>query len=651
MLQKTSRVFLEEPRKVSKNTIANLCRHTTGTSIAAVIVLSQVKINRTDVPMSYLPNSVGEAFDRVAAANGSKILLSCAGKELTYAEARKRSGQLANQLRRHRLRQNEAIGISSNDTALVLIACLGIMKAGYAYVSLDPALPDRRMKTMMEIADLRLCVTDTERISRIDRLGVGAHPIDRPDFPPEFPDDTSDVIVPPDSLAHILFTSGSTGIPKAVPRKHFQVLHNIFRHRDLRIGPDDRMTLITKNGFFESVSNPYTAFLNGATLCGISLMTEGITEFSSWIRREKITVYYSFPTIFRQLAATAPSKADMELIRLLYLGGEAVEPSDLRTCKMLLRDDAEIAIGLNSTETGLTLLNLFPVAAIDDDTNTSLGTPVAGINVELHDESGRVCENGFGEIIIRSPYIFSGYLNGSPDTQSRIYEDEAAPGTFVFRTGDLARVDEAGRYSILGRIGQQIKLRGYRIELGEIESAFRSLETITDACAVVVGESSNAEELAIAIFVVGCQGRALNTSELRHRVSEFLPTHMVPAFILAVDQLPQTSNGKIDRQALSLRLQRPELSSAPAMAHSTELEGVVADSWRDLLRVEKILPESNFFDLGGNSIKALRHIAWLRARSKQKIPIRLLFEKPTFGAFCETLSKDFPLEKIQDAKP
>lgn len=593
--------------------------------------------------MDVLSESVGQAFDRIADQHGSKVLLSRAEGELTYAEAQWRSTRLAQYLRSNGLRGNEVVGVASNDMALMLVACLGIMKAGGAYVPLDPALPDHRLHMMMKTVGIGLCIVDDVFLQRFCRLaGAGFRPIRHNEYTLASEERATDLIVDPKYIAHVLFTSGSSGTPKGVPRTHFQVLHNVFRHRDLNICSTDRVTLITRNGFFDSVSNPYTAFLNGATLCGIALMSQGISDFASWIRREKISVFYSFPTIFRQLAATMPSRSDMKSIRLIYLGGEAVKGSDLMICKTLLTSHAEIAVGLNSTETGLTFLNLMPVGAVNRNTNVVVGKPVPGMDVELQDESGRTSATGVGEIVIRSRYIFSGYLNADPDTQPRIYEDPAARGTFVFHTRDLARVDGAGRYSILGRSGQQIKLRGYRIELGEIEHAFLSLEAVSDACAVVVADSSEGEDLAIAVFVVGRQDNILNASTLREQVGETLPSYMVPTFIVPIDRLPQTPNGKIDRQALSLRMRQPPGTTPSGTMPSSEMEKRVADSWRNILKVKEVFRESSFFDLGGNSIKALRHIAHLRSESEQTIPIRLLFENPTLCAFCDALARQFP---------
>jgi acyl-coenzyme A synthetase/AMP-(fatty) acid ligase/aryl carrier-like protein len=588
--------------------------------------------------------SVGAAFDRCAAQYGSKVLLTYAGQELSYAEAKWRSDQLAIYLLSQTLRTNEVVGISSYDMRLVLMSCLGVMKAGCAYVPLDPALPDRRLQAMMKTVNLRHCVTDDSFADRLARLmGPGGAVIRASDFF-GLAGDRLDIRVPETHTAHVLFTSGSTGIPKGVPRTHAQVLHNVFRHRDLGVGPSDRVTLITKNGFFESVSNPYTAFLNGATLCGIALMREGIEEFARWIRRERISVYYSFPTIFRQLASVSPSRSDVQSIRLVYLGGEPVEPNDLKTCRAILRSDAQIAVGLNSTETGLTLLNLFSAHAVDAELDVSVGKPVDEVDVELRDEAGQITTGRLGELVIRSRHIFSGYIAADPESQSRIYEDSGAPGHFVFHTRDLAKVDEAGCYTLVGRGGEQIKLRGYRIELAEVERALRSLASVADACAVVLGDASKREDLDLAVFVVARQARALNAAAVREQLREILPDYMIPAFIVPIDRLPQTPNGKIDRQALASTTKRsltqPDSGSAP----SSELETSVAANWCDLLNVNEVFRESNFFDLGGNSIKALRHIAYLRARFERQIPIKLLFERPTLHAFCQGLSQDHSLK-------
>lgn len=588
-----------------------------------------------------------EAFDAVVVRSPHATLLSYGGRKWTYQEVDRWSDTIASQLASSpELSARGVVGVSSNSTPLVLASYLGVLKAGHAYAGLDPSLPSDRLATMSRVAGLSAYLVDEDQYPR-------ARAFSKADVPVLVASDTDHTRArrdtsrapSPDDLSHVLFTSGSTGVPKAVPRKHEHILHNTWRHGALGISGFDKVALISRNGFWDAVSNPYNAMLNGATICATRMLGAEDIDLADWIEREEVTVYYSLATIFRGLVATRRASHKLESLRLLYIGGERVEASDLLKCRALLRDDAKVAIGLASTETGITALNVTAVADLDTTCQPSVGKPVDGVTIEVRTESGALAAtNERGQIVIRSSYIFAGYPHVSDEENARIYPDAKVPGQYVYESGDAGFLDLDGELTVVGRLDHQVKIRGFRVELGEIESTLRNASSIADVAVVFTTRAAAGPgdtDGEIVAFLVA-QSSDPDIRQLRAWLQEKLPEYMIPTRMWLIDRIPRLRNGKVDRVELAKRDREKQDERAAVGPQATpvgELELTVARMWSELLEVPSIGRSDRFFETGGNSLKALMFIFNLSEHLGTDLPYGLILEDDRLSGFCRLVSE------------
>jgi acyl-coenzyme A synthetase/AMP-(fatty) acid ligase len=583
-----------------------------------------------------------QVFEEVAACQPRAVLMSYEERQWTYEEIDRWSNAIAAQLCDSlEPAGSGVIGVTSNNPTWLLASYLGVLKSGHAYAGLDPSFPDERLATMCRVASVSACLTDEDQYSRVrDGLNLGIPTIVACQADGSTARAKAREAPRADDLSHVLFTSGSTGVPKAVPRKHGHILHNTWRHRRLRISPSDKVTLITRNGFWDAVSNPYNALLNGATLCVTRVMGGDRFALAEWIERERATVYYSLTTIFRQLLTTRRPEDKLQSLRLVYLGGERVDSSDVQKCKAVLSERAEVAIGLASTETGITALKVCPVGELESDAQPTVGKPVDGISIEVRTESGDLAHaHERGEIVFLSEYLFSGYLHAPTNgAKPRIYPDRTIPGRYVYESGDIGFFDQHGELTVVGRVDQQIKIRGFRVELGEIESALRSAASVADV-AVVFNSGAGASgegDGAIVAFLVGRETN-VDIQELRTRLSAILPEHMLPARMWLVERIPRLPNGKIDRVGLvtqDTEKQRERAALETHVAPVGDLEMTVAKMWSELLEVPSFSRTDRFFEAGGNSLKALMFIFRLTEHLGKELPYSLILAGDELAGFC-----------------
>jgi peptide synthetase PhsA len=581
--------------------------------------------------------SLADAFSAVAFERADATLLSYEGKAWSYRDIDSWSNSIALDVLAKFGPEKTVLGVMSEDLPLVLASYLGILKAGCAYAGLDPGLPDVRLAALKSVAGISGCIADEPHLSKAAMLMTS------PDGvlvarPPERAGDAGapGIDIRGSDICHILFTSGSTGKPKAVPRSHEDQLHNAERHRALALGPGDKVTLISRRGFFDSVSNPFAAMLSGATICAIRLLT-GAEELGQWIERERLTVYYSFPTIFRQLLATNPPADALASLRLVYLGGEAVHRDDLQRACQLLQADAQIAVGLGSTETGVTAIKLYPVRDGAPEV-VSVGRARDGVRIEIwNDEKAPVGPMEVGTIVFRSRFIFHGYRGVEGHSDGTVYPDPGAPGSYIFESSDRGYLDRAGELVITGRRDDLVKLRGFRIELGEVEAALQHHPEVRQASALLTSPTGSPQDDELVAFV---STRRPSSAEdgIKQWLARTLPDHMIPTRILVVDEFPYTPNGKIDRRGLATlyaSIRKTELETRPQADPQGALEAKVAALWSLLLKKDRISRNDSFHALGGNSLNALVFVSLLKKELGKDIPLLFLFEDDRLCSFCD----------------
>ncbi|HEX6864209.1 MAG TPA: amino acid adenylation domain-containing protein, partial [Thermoanaerobaculia bacterium] len=513
-------------------------------------------------------------------------VVDAAGRTLTWGALGERAGRLAAFLRRQGVGRESIVAVQMERTADLLVAQLGVLKAGAAYLSLDPAHPAERLAFMREETAASVVLTE----GSLPEI-AGYEPL-----PPQR--------VEPDQLAYVLYTSGSTGRPKGVQVPH-RGLGNLVRW-DLRAhgtGPGDHRTQVASLGFDASVLEIWGCLASGATL---HLPAEELRldppRLAAWMAERGVTVAFLPTPLAEVLLASGGPR--IPTLRRLLVGGDRLRLLPEPGC-------------------GFALINCYGPAEASVVTTATLGSsltlgrPLGGLKVHLLDRALQPVPLGVaGELWVGGPSLARGYLKDPARTAERFLPDPWGGGERLYRTGDLCRFRPDGEIEFLGRVDHQVKIRGQRIELGEIETVLAALPGVREAVVV-------AREERLVAYVTGDAA----VDDLRRALSERLPDAMVPAAFVTLETLPLNPNGKVDRKALPA----PERESAADtwVAPRTPVEEVVAGLWAELLGVERVGAEGHFFALGGHSLLAARVISRLRQAFGVELPVRDLFEAPT----------------------
>jgi amino acid adenylation domain-containing protein len=543
------------------------------------------------------------AFSQKARLQPSAVAVSGQGSCLTYEQLDRRSERLAQRLVRLGAGPEVPIALLVHRTPELLVAIVGILKAGSAYVPLDSAYPAERLAFLLSDCGAPLIVTEH---SLSDKIPASASA--KAVFLEDEIDGGEEVSLPnvgPDNLAYVIYTSGSTGVPKGVLVTHANVLR-LFTSTQawFHFGPDDVWTLFHSYAFDFSVWEIWGALLHGGRLIVVPWsISRSPGEFRTLLADEKVTVLNQTPTAFGQLmVADEAAGARLECLRTVVFGGEALALRSLVPWFARygdLKPELVNMYGITETTVHVTYR---PIRMADTHRGSMIGSPIPDLKLEVLSPSGEPVYAGeVGEMFVGGAGVARGYLNRPELTAERFIMRN---GERYYRSGDLARLTPDGELEYLGRADRQIKLRGHRIELGEIESVLIGCPGVR-ASAVVLRSDVPGDERLVA-YLVTEDHSALDESALRSFVAGRLPGYMVPAAFVRLGHFPLTNNGKLDFGALP----QPEMSRRDRIVHSVAAdptEQAIADIWADLLRVGPGLDyDANFFDLGGHSLLLVR---------------------------------------------
>ncbi len=509
-----------------------------------------------------------QLLDEAARERPEHPAVRCAGVELTYAELAGAANGLARTLLDTGVRPGDRVGIHLPKRVETLVAVYGVLKAGAAYVPLDPKAPAPRVAMVAQDCAISALVTtpgratallsqmdgppprlvvladDGSEAGRLPSTVIDFDSASRPASDPEVPVIDTDV-------AYILYTSGSTGVPKGVTLTHRNAL-TFVEWSAARIGvePGDRLSNHAPLHFDLSVFDLFLAALGRAT---VVLVPEEIaflgTELARFVRSERITIWYSVPTALTLLARTGREPGAFPDLRTVVFAGEVYPTRDLRTLRHVVPDAALWNL-YGPTETNVCTYHRVDEIP-EDDRTIPIGRACENTEVFAWTDAGALAAVGEqGELYVRGATVMRGYW-GRPDKTAEVLSPSPLPahaGEPVYRTGDLVRLRPDGAFDFLGRRDHQIKSRGYRIELGEIEVALRAHPALADAVAIAVPHDGWGT--AIVACVVANRGAVIATSDVKRHVAERLPRYMVPASVEILDELPRTSTGKVDRRRL-----------------------------------------------------------------------------------------------------
>lgn len=575
-------------------------------------------------------------FAAQASSTPHATAVVAADANLTYAELDARSNQLANFLRAAGVGTEVCVALCFDRSAAYIVAALGVLKAGGAYLPLDPATPADRLTFQLRDAAAPVLLT-TQRFAAQLPVGpwrtvlldadwseVAAHPAHGPD-----------ASIAPTDLAYVIYTSGSTGQPKGVEITHSALLNLVYWHQDeFTVTADDRATQIASVAFDAAVWEVWPYLTRGAAIHVPSDEVKAEpARLRDWLIASSITVTF-VPTPLAELLLAQPWPLRTPL-RFLLTGGDMLHnyPSA----------DLPFALVNNYGPTENTVVATSGLVAPENHPEhpPTIGRPIANVTSYLLDDQLQLVPDGTpGELCIGGPSLARGYRNRPDLTAARFIADpfSADPTARLYRTGDLVKYLPSGEIAFLGRADEQVKIRGYRIELAEIATVLNNHPEV-QASIVVAREETPGEKRLVA-YLIPATGANLTVGALRDFLGRQLPDYMVPAAFVALAALPETTNGKVDRHALPAPDTTNMLGDDTFIAPRSTLEEAVAGILCELLNLDRISVVENFFMLGGHSLLGLQVIARLRDTFSVELPLRTLFDAPTaagLAAEVETL--------------
>jgi amino acid adenylation domain-containing protein len=605
-----------------------------------------------DFENSAIEQSISARFEQQVARYPQSLAVVAGESQWTYTALNRLANRIARAILAYLGAGEEPVALLFEQGALVIAAILGVLKAGKIYMPLDPTDPYTRMGSMLEDSQAKLLLTNAKHLSQARQLAqAGQRVLDCDDLDAGVATGNLDLSISPQTRVFILYTSGSTGRPKGVLHSHRNILVEARNYTNYaRLCSEDRLTLWHSCSYANSVRNMYGALMNGAALFPYDLATEGFTSLSTWIGAHGITVINTLPTTFRSFCQTLAPDATFPTLRILRLGGEAINREDVKRFQRHFSPRCVLMHAMGSTETLDTRYYSITHGWHGSESKIPAGYAVPDKEVLLLDETGREIGPGqVGEIAVRSKYLAPGYWRRPELTEAAFIPDPRGGEERLFLTGDLGTMRLDGCLMHMGRKDFQVKIRGYRVEVAEIEAALLGLDSIK-AAAVNVTTDDAGEQRLMACLVPAADAAPI-VSELRRKLAQTLPDYMIPSVFVFLETLPLLPNGKIDRRALPAPDHRRPALNVLYVAPRTPVESGLARMWAEVLDVEQVGIHDNFLELGGDSLRATRVLTRVIETFRVELSIRALFDMPTVARMAELIAHHQARRLIRAPRP
>ncbi|MFM7600211.1 MAG: amino acid adenylation domain-containing protein [Pseudanabaena sp.] len=612
-------------------------------------ILSEWNNNNVSIPEL----CIHQLFESQVAQTPDAIAFIAMDEKLTYRELNSRANQLAHYLQFQGVGTETMVAICIERSANMLIAMLGVHKAGGTYIPLNPDYPHDRRLSKLRNAQVSFIVTQANLLDSLSNYGFRVFCLDiNWEVLAKCSSDNLLTSIEPDNLAYVTYISGPTGEPTGVTISHRSVVnHCLAIGKVYELNAQDRVWQFSNISFDAAIEETFPTWLKGGTvILAEPEVYNSITNFINVIFQQAITVI-NIPTVFWDEVVSGMSVLDHSLpknLRLVIVGGEKVSKSTYQKWRSLVGDYPRWLNAYGSTEVTVTATIYDPCSSENDlpeDSEIPIGRAIANLQAYVLDLNLQPCPIGVnGELYIGGVGLSSGYLNRPDITAKRFIPNPFSknPSDRLYKTGDTAYYLPDGNIGFIGRADFQIKIRGFRVEPLEVETQLEQYPAVSNSV-VLCQESPNGYKILVA-YLSSKPDQVIDIEDLKDFLQSSLPSYMVPTSFVILDTLPLTANGKVDRQAL-LNLGSDRLEDAEVISPRDELEQRLASIWQKLLGMNEISVNANFFELGGNSLLSVRLVTEIEKVFNYNFPISSFFEMGTIAKIAKWM-REKPSETI-----
>lgn len=593
------------------------------------------------------------AFRTIVRRHKDKVAIEYADREVRYKTLAAAGAALSARLRDAGGGSSKArVAYLLDDRIRALVAILGTLRAGHAFVPLDAADPEERLKFILDDSEPCALVTDPTHLARARRLVPrGCAIIDLREVASKG-QRRNPIEIDPDDTAYVFYTSGSTGQPKGVCQTHRNLLHFVGCYsRMLRIGEDDRLSLLYSLSFSAANMDVFGGLLGGATICAYDLRQRGIAGLADWLDERRVSVLHAVPTVFRKLAAGLEAGRILELVRAIDLGGEAVTVRDVELFRDHFRPDCLLVNHLAATEASVIARHAVDPGRAYASDILPVGFCPDGVSVRIErPDGGEAAAGEVGRIAVASRFVSPGYWRRPELSAAAFAEDPARPGYRLFRTDDMGRIGPDGELHFIGREGTRVKIRGLSVDLAEVEAAVRRCPGVRDVAVVAGRREDGVEADTLVAHVVAGGPAGTNAQRLRRDLAAYLPQYMIPSAFAFPDALPMTASGKVDRRRLP-QLPDPAVESPDSRSGPEgRMEQEVASIFSVVLGRDSVGRTDDFYLLGGDSLSSVELQIRLSKLIDRDVPIAAILNDATVSGLAAALQQ-MEAEPAQAGRP
>lgn len=595
-----------------------------------------------------LARSLSHRFERIVRLYPHRLAVHTARRQLTYHELNQTANRIAHAILTDHGADNEPVAILIDEPSAMIAAIVGVLKAGKIYVPLDSANSEDAHRSILADCRPRCIVTNDETLTLVERVrspNAGVINIDKLDE--SLATANLDLPLKPETVSSIIYTSGSTGEPKGVVEDHRYILRIVRAYStDIDVTPDDRLILLFSLSSNGSLGNLFGALLNGASVHCPALKNGVLAQIAAWLRNEKITVYYSTASLFRNFVDTLQVGEIFPAVRIVQLSAEPVLPRDVQSGRRHFSPSCIFFNRYGATETGPFLqYKIDPTTPVAGD-ELPVGFPIKDMQVYVADDSGKeVPPNTTGQLVVRSRYLSIGYWNKPELSATKFLADPQGGRQRLFLTGDMGYRTTDGCFFLVGRKDFQVKIRGYRVDTAEVEKILLLHPGIK--LAAVAGRKEKNGEMRLVAYYVARHGVPLTGAMLQSHVRKRLQDYMVPSVFIELSALPTTPGGKIDRRALAACETLGIECQRSFAAARTPVEEILSALWIEILGTEQVSIHDSFLELGGHSLSAAQIIARVRDLFGVELSFRSFLDGATVASLAEQIEQASPRDSLR----